>query len=230
MRVDLLLTLGRSQEALANARSLFNVSSMTGTTNAIEVMVRCLQANYPQDREILRRFRQEQQDGSTGSPQAVSTSSPQAGSTSSPQAGASASAAPPPAASTLMAGIKIDPAPYEEAALDLLDDYKGLTARGNLLLLAGKPREAREVFERVYEAAPDWELGIEAKSFARCLKAQDGTSGRATAFVLSLRPKEGDVSTTSPATQPAEGGLKVTPGRNGEGEILRDRRIAAKRS
>jgi tetratricopeptide (TPR) repeat protein len=65
-RIRALLALGRHQEALADARSAFNVANMERTEEAMGLVWQCLVAAYPNDHEMLLRFREEQWEGVGG--------------------------------------------------------------------------------------------------------------------------------------------------------------------
>lgn len=62
-RAEALLAANKPQEALGTAKSLFNVSSMTSTSDALALVLKCLQAAYPSDPGLLGRFRAEQLAG-----------------------------------------------------------------------------------------------------------------------------------------------------------------------
>ena len=62
--------------------------------------------------------------------------------------------------------------------------------RGNLLLLADQPKEAMACFHAAYLAANVHAEWAEAASrIAACMKAEDGTNGRANAWAWSLRQR-----------------------------------------
>lgn len=167
-RIDALLAAGQKQAALETARSYFNLASMTGTADAISELHRCLRAVYPDDPQKLEQFRTEQQRGAELPADSAKTSA---------------------RVSPLVLGIAIDPAPYD-AVLPLYgDDVDAMNCKGNLLLMSGRVDEARQIFERLYETASDGGLAGATEDLARCIKAEDGTIGRANKFVLDLRPK-----------------------------------------
>lgn len=186
-RVQALLALEKNAEALSAAKQLFNFAGMKGTANSVLTVCQCLNAVHPDDRDILKRFRQEQVEG----------------------ARPTATNAPHPKSDSLLAGVAIDPKPYEAALRALTgEDYKTLVTRGNLLLLAGRNDEAWDVLERAYSQATDKDLPVASENLARCMKAQDGAIGRANAFIASIRPKPQAASLQDlqldavPATQP----------------------------
>lgn len=168
-RVRALLTAGKKQEALSNAKSLFNVAPMNNTADAMLLVAECLRANDPDSAD---RFREEQIAGATTRPVTTQPATQEAATTS-----------------VVLAGIKVDPKPYEDAiAVQTGEDYNSLVALGNLLLLADKPKEAKAAFERAYAVAPDTQLAQATEHIARAMKAEDGTIGRANSWILSLKP------------------------------------------
>jgi hypothetical protein len=144
----------------------------------------CLNAVDPSDRNVLRQYRNEQIAGTGPNSSAV-------------EGGASS-----------LSKVEIDPDPYQAAINQITaEDFRSLTAQGNLMLLAGRANDAWEVFERAYTMASDRDLPAATESLARCIKAQDGTIGRANAWILSLRPQaqvasEHSIGFQSSTTQP----------------------------
>ena len=188
-RIRALLALNKPDEALAEAKSLFNVCRMKTTGDALRLCAQCLQAAHPDDKSLSERFKLQQVAGSTCSPQAGATQP---------------STQPTSAQPNLLKAIKINPEPYLAAAEapvllqnqteDAHLNFARLTSRGNLLLEADKIAEAKQCFEAAYPQAGPADQPQAAESLARVMKAEDGTVGRANAYVMSLRP----------ATQPAQ--------------------------
>lgn len=167
LRIQALLGLRKTKEALVAAKQLYGVCRMEKTKDAIRTLSECLDAAHPEDRDILARFKSEQIAGAE-----PTTSRPS------------------PAIKTVFSEIVIDPAPYEtERAKLCKEEFESLSGRGNLLLLAGCPDEAWNLFMRAYAVAGDGDLQWASECLARCMKAQDGSIGRANAWVLSIRPK-----------------------------------------
>lgn len=175
-RVQTLLAAGKPVEALAAAKSLYNVSGMAGTSKALQLVAKCLQAAYPDNHELLQKFREEQVAGAV----------------------VSATTQPTQVKSTVMAGIKVSAPVYEKAFGDQLvpastdEDYAKLRRMGNLLLLLDRPAEARPWFEQAYRVCAENQVTGATESLAMVLKAEDGTIGRANAWVTSLRPNKPD--------------------------------------
>lgn len=170
LRIKALLGAGQLEEALNESKSLFNVASMPGTAEAILTVAECISTARPKDIDLFNRFRDEQMAG-------AQTPAP-----------ATQPANHPARRCTVLDSIKVNPKPYQEAMAHFTgEDAASLMARGNLLLMADKPREARQVFERMYSLSGA-ELAEATEALARAMKAEDGTIGRANAWILSLRP------------------------------------------
>ncbi len=173
-RVKALLAAGKTEEALQSAKSLFNVSTMTGTSDAILLIAESLNAARPKDKESFNKFREEQMAGAATQPANTPVS-------------ISAGKGP---RSTVLDSIKVDPKAYEELLAKLTgEDYQSLMARGNLLLMADNPKAAREIFERMYSLSGSSELVEASEALARSIRAEDGTIGRANSWVLAIKPK-----------------------------------------
>ena len=180
MKVRALLATGKGEEALQNAKSLFNVATMAGTSESILLLAESINVARPKDREIFNKFREEQIAGAATQPatQPVSISSGKG------------------ARSAVLDSIKVDARPYEEALAKLTgEDYQSLMARGNLLLMADRPKDARDVFERMYSMSGASDLIDASEALARLIRAEDGTIGRANSWVGAIKPRP----TTAPA-------------------------------
>jgi tetratricopeptide (TPR) repeat protein len=165
-RVRALLAVGKPKEALADARSAFNVAGMERTSQAMKLLWECLLAAYPQDHALLERFKAEQW-GAVLATGALADEVNAAG------------------AQSVMGSIAIDPAVYDKALADFREQKEEWLCRGNLMLMAGKAKEAREIFEKAYAGAMDSPAAVD--SVARCMKAEDGDIGRANKYVSGLR-------------------------------------------
>lgn len=158
-KVRALLIMGRYPEAASEAKSLFNVCSMRGTGQTISLLAECLAAAHPDDPGIADRLKEEQAKGSQA---------PADGAVRSP----------------LLDTIKVDPAPYEVASTWHPRVPVQFKSKGDLLLMAGKVQEARDCFEQamaVDTRGNDRVMTMEG--LARCMKAEDGTTGRAEAWL-----------------------------------------------
>ncbi len=165
--------------ALAEAKSYYNLCSMKNTPAALQYLTEALTLAYPDIPEAVIEFRRQQLVGSTTQPLT-------------PTAATQPRARAPEA---YLTQIPVVAKNYIAALAQYKDeDYRCLTAKGNLLLLADQPEAAMALFVRAYKIAPEKELAPATENIARALRAQDGTIGRANSFVLAVRP---------PATQPA---------------------------
>ena len=172
-RVKALLILGRNEEALVEAKALFNVCYVGGsTTYAIGLLDECLTAAHPDKPDVAETFRLEQRNGA------------QPPGPSSGDGGGEAK----PARSTVMDSIRILYDPYSEMAeLKYLGGFERAMASGNLLLMANRIQEARQVFEGAKAPPREAAAGVIPEALARCMKAEDGTTGRAEAWLKQQR-------------------------------------------
>ncbi len=171
LRIDALIALGKAEQALAESKSLFNVASMVGTAEAILTVAQCINAARPTDVAMFNRFREEQMAGAD-------------------VMGAAQPATMPIQRSTVLDSIKVDPKVFNEAMAKVTgEDAQSLMARGNLLLLADRVKEARPVFERLYSLSNS-DLTEASEALARLMKAEDGTIGRANLWIATIRPKK----------------------------------------
>lgn len=180
-RVKALLAAGRKAESLAAAKALYNVCSLDGTGEAIDLLARLLDEVNGQETGDSAKFRLEQLRGSTTRPAAgaEATSSRAPGYLSRegwPQ-------------SQLLSAIKVDASLYEAILRQAAgDDFESLTAKGNILLLADRADDAWDAFHQAYRKCTDKQLAHAVENVARCIRAQDGCIGRANAWVLAHRP------------------------------------------
>lgn len=166
-RVRALIALGKPEEALSNAKSYYNVASMKGTAEAIMAVVQCLNITPSADSNRLDRFKAQQLLSSNS----VAALKELAGGPS------------------VLGSIRVSAEPYSDTLCNYGgEDFANLTARGNLLLLADRTREAGDVFERAYVVADDHQVNLASENIARAMKAVDGNISRANEWVLSIRP------------------------------------------
>ena len=168
VRIQALIGLGKPEEALSNAKSYYNVASMKGTAEAIMAVVQCLNINPSADSNRLDRFKAQQLLSSNSVAALKEMAS----------------------GPSVLGGMHVTTPDIYTVALKKYggEDFGNLTARGNLLLLADRVKEAREVFERAYVIADDKQVNAASESIARLMKAEDGSVFRANAWVLSIRP------------------------------------------
>jgi hypothetical protein len=157
-------------EGLVLAKSLYNVCAMPDTSRAIDLISECLY-DLSTDGDAagdVKRFKLEQIHG-------AAATQPSAGETNT------------------LSQIQIDPKPYSVGLehAELVDNgWDASMGRGNLLLLGGQVKEATKEFQKAYSLASDNNLAAATEAVARCMRAEDGTVGRANAWILSLRPPE----------------------------------------
>jgi hypothetical protein len=170
-RIKALLALGQAELALSESKSLFNIASMSGTSEAILTTAECISAARPGDVDLFNRFREEQIAGAAAAITQPATQPARS------------------LRSSVLDGIKVDSRRYDAALAKFSgEDGQSLMARGNLLLLADRPKEAKPIFDRMYSLS-SVELIEASEALARQMKAEDGTIGRANAWVMSIRPK-----------------------------------------
>jgi hypothetical protein len=170
LRVRTLLRAGRTMDALAASKGLFNVASTSGTRSALLMVMECLAAAYPDDPGMLTRFRREQLEGAT----LQNTSGP---------------------ASAILAAIRINPAPLAAgiARQDTrryairVQPFRAAVAYANMLLLADRVDEARDILEQAGKVADATEQLELRQGIARSLKAQAGVIGPGNAYLATLR-------------------------------------------
>jgi hypothetical protein len=176
LRIRAALNSGRPQQAAKYAKQLYNVCQMTNTTTAMALLAECLNTPPSAANARLNQFRDEQLAGATTQPYAKE-----------PAAIYVAKAA---TASATLTGIAVDGEKYlEKARTFTSEDYTSLVARVNLFLLADRPADALVYAERGYSMAPEGSLQPASDMMARCMKAADGTIGRANAWLISIRPR-----------------------------------------
>ncbi len=175
LRVRACLVAGKPKDALALAKGLYNVCAMANTAQAIDVICECLyDVNKDNDpAAVVKNYKLQQIHGA---------------------APVENTAAATPTEKSMLADVKVDAKVYEKAieTCELnADGFAGLIGKGNLYLLADQPKEAKKAFEKAYTLAADKNLGPASEAVARAMRAEDGTVGRANAWILALRPSEG---------------------------------------
>jgi tetratricopeptide (TPR) repeat protein len=162
-RVRMLCRMDRYKEALSNARSLFNVTSLPNTETALLTLTVCMKAARGEDAKMLREFRKEQIQGAATRPYDQ-----------------------PDPVSPMMAEIPIDPSPYETTIKQITsDDDQSQLAKGNLLLLAGRSDEATKLFEARLKSSNASDRTWLIEDVGRAIRASDGNIGRANQYVIT---------------------------------------------
>lgn len=172
-RYQALTALGKNEDALAAAKSYFNVVQMTQTQRGLDAIIGLLPKVHPEDPAIVQKFRAEQADAAAGRP-APETS--------------------------IMKSIKIDATIYEDALKEYKakTDVRGKISYGDLLLAADKGEEAEKVFREVYTVATATDLTNAAEGIAKALRAQDGNAVRAAAWYKDIQASLATQAGTSP--------------------------------
>jgi tetratricopeptide (TPR) repeat protein len=163
-RIAALNALKQYDAALADCKSLFNVSTLAHTAEAITLLDRQLLLPNMNDRTKVDAFRKEQTAGAT--PTLVG----QPGRTS-----------------PVVLTIKVDATPYDASLKNMPDDsLRALNRHAKLLLIADKPTEALAIAQQALAQAVDAkDISAANELIARCYKAQDGTIGRANAWIAA---------------------------------------------
>jgi hypothetical protein len=179
LRIKLLATRGKDQEALQAAKSLYNGCDMKYIEKAIPLVAQMLERTHPDDKTIGRRFSLAQAQSAGKAPAAARAGAP-----------AAAAEAVSPDDANLLKSIKIDTAPYEKALARwatknkqgalTIDEAHDLEKYANLLLVADKGEEAEKIFRDLIRNTPG-EAGRQKTALLRALKAADGNLTRASA-------------------------------------------------
>jgi hypothetical protein len=171
-----LLYHGAWERALFAAKGMYNVCPVDQTDAAIGLMVECLRdGRLKKDPQVIERFKTEQMLGS----RAVTPGSSE----------------PTTSAQTVLRSIMANRrnnsifARLQKSIGSIRgEDYQAMVGRGNLFLLIDQPEKAKVCFERAYQIANNEQLGEATQSLARVMKAQDGGSGRAAAWLARQAP------------------------------------------
>ena len=167
LRIAALDRLGSYREALADARRLFNVSAMQHTSEALALVDKYWLACHAGDTTSQESFRREQLAG------AVLAAGDDARRTS-----------------TALLTIAIADGTYQQALSRTIGPGRqDVVRRTSLLLLTGEVDQALSLAQQTLAMTQGNrnETNAANELIARCYKAQDGTVGRANAFVIAHR-------------------------------------------
>jgi hypothetical protein len=90
----------------------------------------------------------------------------------------------------VLKSIHVDSKPYEASInRETGGDYHSLLRKGNRLLLADRPAEAKTLFEAAVKQANSDQLPGAVESVARAIRAQDGNIARANQYLIEHYPK-----------------------------------------
>jgi tetratricopeptide (TPR) repeat protein len=165
---------GQYEMALSEAKSLYNVSALAKTSDAVKLMASVLAK--ARGYAIADQFRREQSSNKL-SHLGLGATGPGGG---------------------ILRTIAVDSSIYEKAIQqrqDKTDNLDSVIGCGNLLLLADRPRDAQECFEFALQLAARGKDGKLAKmriaieGIARAIRDEDGSALRADAFVMSMKGK-----------------------------------------
>jgi hypothetical protein len=162
-RIQAELKMGKTSDALGDAKRLYNVAPMPDMADAMKMVAQCLAAEHPNDLQLMKDFRSEQVAGYLN----------------------------PGKKSAVLPAIVVSPQPYLDA-IQHGSNSSSAAGEGNLLLLADKPSAACALFERAAHSARGERNHLEnLAALARAMKAADGTIGAANAYLrhqLDLLP------------------------------------------
>ena len=171
MRIRALILAGRGEDALAAAKSFYNVVTLKNTSVAIDLVVQALAVARKDQPGLGKKFRLQQIES-------TSTNATLEGAAKVP---------------LMLADVKVDSKPYEAAMNEQLNvdnlAIQNLRMLGNLYLLADQPKKAEDIYRRIYDIAESGDLVNAIEGIARSLRAQDGNLARANAFIIAERNK-----------------------------------------
>ena len=164
------LNAGKTEEALQTVKSLYNACSLKGTSSAIDQVAQALTQAHKEDPEIGKKFKLQQLAAATTNSTEAIAKEP-----------------------SMLAGIKVNRQPYQEAIDKLLKQdtitVRSLFALGTLYLMADQPDRAEELFKQAYDAGERLDLAQAIEGIACAYRAQDGNVRRANAYILEQRSK-----------------------------------------
>lgn len=168
-RVRALLAAGRGTEALAAAKSHFNIVSVEASSRAIDLLRQALDLAHPDRPELARRFMLQQLAGASHpSPATTDLGQP------------------------VFQSIKVEASAYaDDSMLVEVNPEWRLFAVGNLELLQDRPREAVEIFRRLLTARHPRVREAAQEGLARAAKAVSGRIGDANAILLESHGNAG---------------------------------------
>jgi zinc carboxypeptidase len=160
-RVMALLGLGKTDQALAEAKSYYNVVTLQDTVDAVDLLNRIYLQGHP----------------SSASSQAMASSRAM------PQQSVSRD---------LLQTIQVDDSPWEPAiehTRSHKNSYGNLVGRGNLLLLADRPVEARECFESAAEfvSMNRDKMHVVLEGIARSMRDEAAAIEPANTFIIAMQ-------------------------------------------
>ena len=182
LRAATLLEEGKFDQALAEAKRNFNLCILARTDDAVALIALAMRGQDPKSEPVITTLVAEQTPAH-GPARTLATDLQPA----SPQSSATQPAG------GVIGAIAVDAKPFADALAGDIgkNDFANWFGHGNLLLLSGKPGEAKAWFRKIADAdgMSTQQLTRAIEGVARCLRAEDGNPARANAFVAELQKK-----------------------------------------
>jgi len=176
LRVNALLALNQTTDALAAAKQYYNVCDMKLTGGAVALVGQCLARAHPEDADITRRFRGEQVAASTLAAAAAVSASPDQAGTTQP--------------SGILSAVVLDEKPWDDAIKTWSTKTEAVdrVGYGNILLVVDRGADAEKVFRDLYQhAATPADKTVAAEGIAKSLRTEDGNLSRANAWLIEYQ-------------------------------------------
>ena len=180
-RTAALISEGKFDDALTEAKRNYDLCILARTDDAVGLISLAMRGRDPKAEPVIKTLAAEQTPDRQPARSLASDLLP---------------ATQPAGPSTRHAGgvlgtIPSDPKPFAEALAGDIgnNDFENWFGHGNLLLLAGKPGDAKAWFRKIAEAdgMSTQQLTRAIEGVARCIRAEDGNPARANAFVAELQ-------------------------------------------
>jgi hypothetical protein len=166
LRVEALVRANKPTEALGAAKALFNVCSVHDTEQMLQVLAETINAAHPTDPNAAQPLVVQERAGAVAKDQFTAT-------TSSIERSLPADMAYRPSADQRQPGSYLIPS----------DEWGAINSQVNLLLLADEPSEAVKLLRTVRNNDHFINPRDIDEALARSIRAEDGTIGRANAFI-----------------------------------------------
>lgn len=169
-RVRILQAAGDKKAALSAAKQYYNICPLKLNSHAVNLLSECLLAAHPDDQALLDRFQRQQLAWAFAS----ATTKPATTNPAQPGLGIS-----------VLSTIPMDVAPFLKMVKSLPErTYSEKVAKGNILILGGRPDEARAMFEGAADTTT-WERRTKALQgdVARAIRAKCGCIGPAESYL-----------------------------------------------
>jgi hypothetical protein len=167
-RIEALLRAHQPTEAVAAAKSLFNVCSLHDTEQMLQVLAETIDAAHPTDPNAAQPLADSEMAGAVARDESTAIPSP-------------FEKALPGDAAFRSSADRRQPGAY----LIPTDDWGQINSQVNLLLLADEPAEAVKLLRSVRQSNRFVNHRDVDEALARAIRAEDGTIGRANAFIAA---------------------------------------------